>query len=77
MTADDIEVPPSKMQIRAQRAEMQRVDAVKVRAEIETATRARDEKTIRLRALRLAKEAADREAASLTISKPRKRGKSG
>lgn len=49
---------------------MQLVDAAKVRAEMAAARVAEDAKTVRLRALRLAKEAEDRQAAEAVPKKP-------
>ncbi|MDX7952971.1 hypothetical protein P7D22_17550 [Lichenihabitans sp. Uapishka_5] len=71
---DDVAAPPlTKAEERLIRVERQRVDADKVRSEMAAAAIARDAKTIRLRALRLAKEEADREAASLVVKKPRRK----
>lgn len=55
---------PTKVEVRRARLEEQRIDAGRVRAEMANAVAERDAKTIRLRALRLAKEAADRDAAA-------------
>ena len=62
MSDTDLDLPPTKTEIRRARVEEQALDAAKVRKEIAEASIARDSKTARLRALRLAKEAADREA---------------
>lgn len=62
MSATDLDLPPTKTEIRRARVEEQALDAAKVRKEIAEAAIARDSKTARLRALRLAKEAADRDA---------------
>lgn len=59
--------------MRRARAEEQMIDAARVRAEIVIARSERDAKTDRLRALRLAKEAADREAAAALPPKPKSR----
>ena len=69
MTSDGADAPLTKAEERARRAEIQRVDAAQVRAEVEAARVAQEAKTVRLRALRLAKEAADLEA---TVVAPKK-----
>jgi hypothetical protein len=51
--------------------EQQLQDAQKARAEYQSAAHALDENTARLRALRLAKEAADREAGIAPAPKPK------
>ena len=75
MSDDVLTTPLTKAESRLRRVELQRVDAAKVRTEIEAARIAQDAKTIRLRALRLAKEESDREAASLVVKKPRRKAK--
>ena len=62
MSTTGLDLPPTKTEIRRARVEEQAIDAAKVRKEIAEAAIARDSKTARLRALRLAKEAADQEA---------------
>ena len=69
MSATDLDLPLTKTEIRRARVEEQALDAAKVRKEIAEAAIARDSKTVRLRALRLAKEAADREAVAALPSK--------
>lgn len=64
MSQDGVDAPLTKAEERMRRLEQQRDDAARVRAEIEAARVAQDAKTVRLRGLRLAKEAADREAAA-------------
>ncbi len=71
MSTDVLDLRPSKAALRLARVEEQRVDAVRVHEEIAAAQVAREAKTDRLRALRLAKEAADREAAAALPSKPK------
>ena len=75
MMTDDLGAPLTKAEERLRRAEQQRVDAAKVRAEVEAAKVAQEAKTIRLRALRLAKEAADHESASVSTKKPSRKQK--
>jgi hypothetical protein len=58
-----------------QKKEDQRREGEKARAEYESEARARDENTARLRALRLAKEAADREAGIEVAAKEKARPK--
>ena len=59
--------------LRRARAEEQTIDAARVRAEILVARDERDAKTNRLRALRLAKEAADRATAAALPPQPKGR----
>ena len=66
--------PPSvQAGIRFERAQKLAREGEKARAEYEAAGRATDVKTARLKALRLAKEAADNEAAPAAVTKPRKK----
>jgi hypothetical protein len=58
-----------------QKKEHQRREGEKARAEYESEARARDENTARLRALRLAKEAADRKAGIEVAAKEKARPK--
>lgn len=69
MSQDGVDAPLTKAEERMRRLEQQRDDAARVRAEIEAARVAQDAKTVRLRGLRLAKEAADREAAAAAPAK--------
>jgi hypothetical protein len=66
---------PKEMQERAEasfkRKEVQAREATKAMADYQAATAATREKTARLRKLRLAKEAADRELAKKTAAKPK------
>jgi hypothetical protein len=64
----------TRAEARLHRAEQQRIDAAKVRAEVEAAAVAQTAKTARLRTLRLAKEAEDRAAREAAPTPaPRKR----
>ena len=75
MKEDGSDLPATRAEERLRRAEYQRADAAKVRAEIATAKAMEQAKTVRLRALRLAKEEADREAAAAAPKKPARKAK--
>ncbi len=59
--------------VRLEKAQKLAREGEKARAEYDSAGRAAELKTARLKALRLAKEAADREAAPAPVAKPKKK----
>jgi len=72
---DDPDAVRAKAEAKFKKNEDLRQEGEKAKTEYEAEARARDEKTARLRALRLAKEAADREAGnppSKSTAKPPK-----
>lgn len=73
MNTDMSVVAPSKVELRRIRMEEQRTDAMRVHEEMAAALVARDAKTIRLRALRLASEAAAQAVAAALPPKPKTR----
>ena len=65
--------PSVQAGIRFEKAQQRAREGEKAMAEYEAAGRAADVKMARLKALRLAKEAADKEAAPMPVEKPKKK----